>query len=108
MLMLRPSAAVSDTAPVVESNVAVTPVWLVFALTAAATCAPRSATPPAAASAPISTPLILISPAAIAVPDVVTVVPATFVALTVAVTPVWLLAALIAAAFAIALPLEAA
>lgn len=36
-VMLRPSVAFKATAPVVVSKVAVTPVWLVIALTAAAT-----------------------------------------------------------------------
>ena len=80
--MLRPSAAVKLTAPVVLSNEATTPVWLDLALIAEDICPPRAATLDVASRAPISTPLMKTVPVVIAVPApvVVTVVPATLVA----------------------------
>lgn len=102
---LRPSAAANATAPVVVSKVAVTPVCVLIALTAAATCAPRCAPDVEADKAPRFTPLIVMSPDAIAVAEV-DAVPATAVDPAVAVTPVLPLIALIAAALEIPLPVE--
>lgn len=102
-VMLRPSAADRATAPVAVLNVAVTPVCELIALTAAATWAPRCAPEVEADNAPKFTPLIVMSPDAIAVAEV-EAVPARDVAPTVAVTPVLPLMALIAAALAMPLP----
>ena len=77
-VILRPSAAAKATAPVVVLNVAVTPVWVEITLTAAATCAPRCAPDVEAESAPRFTPLMVMSPDAIAVAEV-DAVPATVV-----------------------------
>lgn len=94
--MLRPSAAARATAPVAVLKVAVTPVCELIALTAAATCEPRCAPEVDAVSAPMLTPLIWMSPAAIAVAEV-DAVPALVVEPTVATTPVAAVCALIAA-----------
>ena len=64
--MLRPSAAISVTPPVLVSAEALTPVVLVRALIATAICAPRATAVDALPMAPISVPLIVIAPDAMA------------------------------------------
>ena len=56
--MLRPSAAVNLTSPVLSLVAALTPVLDVLALMAVAICVPRSIAVKALSMAPISTPLI--------------------------------------------------
>jgi len=67
-VILRPSAAVSETTPVLL-EVAVTPVCDVLALIAAAVCVPRSSAPVAAPIAPTSMPLMTKSPVEVAPKD---------------------------------------
>ena len=105
--MFLPSAAVSEILDVLTSKVAVTPVEELFALIAAAICADIDTVVWLALSmAPISTPLIRISLAVTDAAVDAVAAPVVVVELTEAITPVELLMALIAFAFAI--PLEAA
>jgi hypothetical protein len=103
---LRPSTAAKDILKSPVSKVAVTPVSVVLALIAAAILAACSTSEPDASIAPISTPLIKISPKTVAFVWSAAAAPVVVVALIDAVTPVTLLMALMA--FALEMPLAVA